>query len=65
MGLLLVVIVAGLAVLYSVVRMAVRDGVLDARARDDAALAQRNLDTVMRQGRTGVPSLEEVDDRAE
>jgi hypothetical protein len=37
-------VVSGLLLLYVVVRMAVRDGVLDARARDDAQLAQRDLD---------------------
>ena len=46
LGLLLVVIVTGLVVLYTVVRLAVRDGVLDARARDDAQLAQRAEDSV-------------------
>jgi hypothetical protein len=46
-----VAVVSGLLVLYTVVRLAVRDGVLDARARDDAQLAQRKLDLALRESR--------------
>lgn len=49
LGILAVAVVAGLVVLYTVVRLAVRDGVLDARARDDAQLAQRDLQDTMRE----------------
>ena len=62
LGLLLVVIVAGLVVLYTVVRLAVRDGVLDARARDDAQLAQRNLDLALRESRSVEPEGTRLDE---
>ena len=42
MLLVLAAVLTGLLGLYTVVRLAVRDGVLDARAKDDAELAQRN-----------------------
>lgn len=64
-ALLAVVIVAGVVVLYVVIRTGVRDGVLDARARDDAELAQRNLDSARRDSRATAASVEEVDDRGE
>jgi hypothetical protein len=60
-----VAVVAGLVVLYTVIRLAVRDGVLDARAKDDAGLAERNLDATLRKSRTKLHSVEELDDRAE
>lgn len=62
---LLVAGVAGLVVLYVVVRLAVRDGVLDARARDDAQLAQRHLDDTIHESRATISLLEDVDDRTE
>ena len=62
LGILLVAIVAGLVVLYTVVRLAVRDGVLDARARDDAQLAQRNLDLALRESRAAEPEKARLDD---
>ena len=54
--------VSGLLVLYTVIRLGVRDGVLDARARDDAALAQRKLTDTVRESRSGISLLEPVDD---
>ena len=62
LGILLVAIVAGLVVLYTVVRLAVRDGVLDARARDDAQLAQRNLDLALRESRAAEPEKARLHD---
>jgi hypothetical protein len=63
-GLVLAVVLTGLLVLYTVVRFAVRDGVLDARAKDDAQLAQRDPDVAVRRSRT-LGSAEPVDDPAQ
>ena len=63
--LIVVAVISGLLLLYTVVRLGVRDGVLDARAKDDAQLAQRSPDEVLRDGKATHSSLNEVDDRAE
>jgi hypothetical protein len=63
--LIAVAAVSGLLLLYTVVRLGVRDGVLDARARDDAELAQRRLDDPGRDSRASISLLEDVDDRSE
>lgn len=63
--LIVVAVVSGLLLLYTVIRLGVRDGVLDARARDDADLAQRNLDEVVPESRATISLLEDVDDRSE
>lgn len=60
--LIAVAVVSGLLVLYTVIRLGVRDGVLDARARDDAELAQRNLSNQVRESRASISLLEPVDD---
>jgi hypothetical protein len=60
--LIAVAVVSGLLVLYTVIRLGVRDGVLDARARDDAELAQRKLADTVRDSRNGMSLLETVDD---
>ena len=51
MLLVLAAVLTGLLMLYTVVRLAVRDGVLDARAKDDADLAQRTQRTQKDSGR--------------
>ena len=63
--LIVVAVISALLLLYTVIRLGVRDGVLDARAKDDAQLAQRSLDEVLRDSKATVTSRDEVDDRAE
>ncbi len=63
--LIVVAVISGLLLLYTVIRLGVRDGVLDARAKDDAQLAQRSPDEVLRDSKATHPSLDERDDRAE
>jgi hypothetical protein len=58
-----VAVVSRLLVLYTVVRLAVRDGVLDARAKDDAQLAQREPALERRESRTPAVLLEDVEGR--
>lgn len=60
--LIAVAVISGLLVLYTVIRFAVRDGLLDARARDDAQLAERNLAETVQESRATISLLEPVDD---
>lgn len=53
-------ILTGLLVLYTVVRLAVRDGVLDARAKDDADLALRSAITRSRARHPEGASLDDL-----
>jgi hypothetical protein len=72
LGILAVAVLAGLVVLYTVIRLGVRDGVLDARARDDAELAERQRRDRLRgqervsdgqdDGRASLSLLDPVDD---